>query len=160
LDCIALAFESLTALAAGVIGVGNVSNSASPAPFATKPETISVPATVAIPSRIPQMMTIPTTRDLPAWAKAFLREIREQETQANGVYDELMAAFRRATQTKRQAVSQFVATSHAIAAAVLSLPLDYSAPVVNFATGLLSEALAYVQADRDARWPGTADGTT
>jgi hypothetical protein len=79
--------------------------------------------------------------------RALMAAAREHEEQAGRVYDELMAAIAPAVPSKRQAVSQFVAASHGFASVVLRSPHDYQSHVVDFATGILNEALAFAQAD-------------
>jgi hypothetical protein len=85
---------------------------------------------------------------VPAWTKTLLRQALEYEAREGRVYAELMAAIAPAAPSQHHAVSQFVATTHEFACVVLRSQADYPAHVVDFATGILSEALAFVQAER------------
>ena len=76
----------------------------------------------------------------------------DQTTLANRVFDELAAAFAPAAPSPRLVVLSFVGAAHQFARAVLSAQSDYPAHVVDFATGLLSEAAAFVIADDGAKW--------
>ena len=90
-----------------------------------------------------------------------LRIARECQRQAEGgaIYRELSAGFeaarlraKRAPQaaTKREAVARFTDVVYAFASAVLAAPHEYSAHAVDYATGLLNEAVDYVKAEQAA----------
>lgn len=87
---------------------------------------------------------------LPAWANSpgmqhareMLALALEHEAQATAP----------AASNRHHAVLQFVAAAHEFSSTVLRSPHDFPAHVVDFATGLLSEAAAFVVADEATRW--------
>jgi hypothetical protein len=116
---------------------------------------------------------------VPAWAKALMRHAHfaeeqgltprldspgmqhardmlalalEHDAQAGRLYAELSAAIAPAVSNRRHAVLQFVAAAHQFSCAVLRSQHDCPAHVVDFATGLLSEAAAFVVADEATQW--------
>lgn len=108
---------------------------------------------------------IPTINDLPVWERTLLRQVREAQASEGQLYRELTDKFdaaRRkprqlATQwvpqpvTKHEAIAQFVDAAYALAAAILQSPADFPAHAVDFAIGLLNEAMTYVRAEFAAR---------
>ena len=88
-----------------------------------------------------------------------LRAFRTYQRMAEGgaLYRELSAGFEapRHPVTKREAVARFTDVVHAFASAVLAAPADYTAHAVNYATGLLNEAVDYVKAEQAATQRGS-----
>ncbi|MDX2277918.1 MAG: hypothetical protein NW206_20910 [Hyphomonadaceae bacterium] len=80
----------------------------------------------------------------------------QQMAKGGELYRELSAGFessRRAAQhtpTRRETIAQFVDVAYALAATILQAPADYPAHAVDFAIGLLNEAMTYVQAEMTA----------
>jgi hypothetical protein len=62
-----------------------------------------------------------------------------------------MAAITPPVFSSQQAVLTFVAATLAFASMILRSPHDYPAHAIDFATGLLNEAAAFIQADLKAR---------
>jgi hypothetical protein len=81
-----------------------------------------------------------------------LAQAIDNEAQEGRLFRELTARCAPVAPSPRQAVLEYVARGHEIAAAILRSPQDYPAHAVDFALGVLSEAAAFVQADRKAPW--------
>ncbi|WP_291843093.1 hypothetical protein [Bradyrhizobium sp.] len=105
----------------------------------------------------------PTISDLPPWERTLLRQVRDAQANEGALYRQLCAGWDRAAErqsqpvtarrvqaTKREAVARFTDIVYAFASAVLAAPHDYTAHAVNYATGLLNEAVDYVKAEQAA----------
>jgi hypothetical protein len=97
-------------------------------------------------------MSIEGQTALSAWAEDLLRNANKYEVSERYVYDGLMTAGAAVVPTPHQAILAFVAATHALAAVMLRSEYAYPVHAIDFATGLLSEALAFAEADRGAVW--------
>ena len=92
------------------------------------------------------------TDHFPAWTETLLRQAQEAEQSEGALYDELVAAIAPAIRSPHHAVLLFVASAHELASVMLRSPHDYPPHALDLATGILSEALVFVQADKAPTW--------
>ncbi|HMM87986.1 hypothetical protein [Bradyrhizobium sp.] len=95
---------------------------------------------------------ISSVNDLPYWARDLLRQARQAQANEGAFYRELCAKFNTARRpltpcVQRKAVAQFVDNAYALAASILQTPAEHPAHLVDFAIGLLNEAMTHVKAE-------------